>query len=97
MALTAKQRNALPRSAFALPSRRAYPMPTKSQARRAGISERQRLGLHRNALARAAQRKTGGSYQKMARVARARTGGKVATVSKSRGTVSAPGLRKGRR
>lgn len=95
MALTARQRNALPRSAFAIPSRRAYPMPTKSQARSAGIPERQRLNLHRNALARASSAKTGGSYSKMAKVARARTGGKVATVSRSRGTVSAPGLRSG--
>jgi NAD dependent epimerase/dehydratase family enzyme len=52
-------------------------MPTKTQAQRAGISERQRLNLHRNALSRAAQKNTGGSYSKMAKVARARTGGKV--------------------
>ena len=55
MALTAKQRNALPDSAFAYPRQRRFPIPTKAQARRAGISERQRLGLHRNALARAGQ------------------------------------------
>lgn len=96
MALTTRQRNALPRSAFAIPSRRAYPMPTRAQARSAGISETQRLNLHRNALARASSARTGGSYPKMAAVARARTGGKVATVSRSRGTVSAPGLRAGR-
>jgi len=71
-------------------------MPTKAQARRAGISERQRLGLHRNALSRAAQSKTAGSYPRMARVARARTGGKIATVSRAHGTVSAAGLRRRR-
>jgi hypothetical protein len=61
MALTAKQRNALPDSAFVYRSTRKYPVPTKAQARRAGISERQRLGLHRNALSRAAQSHTSGS------------------------------------
>ena len=95
MALTRTQRNALPKSAFAIPSRRAYPMPTKAQARSAGISEKQRLNLHRNALARASSSKTGGSYPKMAKVARSRTGGKIATVSRKSGTVSSPGVRKG--
>lgn len=61
MGLTARQRNRLPDSAFAYPSRRAYPVPTKGQARAAGISESQRLGLHRNALSRVAQRRTRGS------------------------------------
>lgn len=77
MALTARQRNALPRSAFALPGSRRYPMPTKAQAKRAGISETQRLGLHRNAIARGGQRKTAGSAAKMRTIARKRTGGKV--------------------
>jgi hypothetical protein len=69
-------------------------MPTKAQAQRAGISEAQRLRTHRNALARSSQKGTGGSYPKMARVARARTGGKVASVSRSKGTVSSPGRRR---
>jgi hypothetical protein len=77
MALTTRQRDRLPASAFAIPSRRAYPMPTKAQARKAGISEAQRLRTHRNAISRAAQRGTGGSKAKMSRIARARTGGKV--------------------
>jgi len=77
MALTAKQRNALPRSAFALPGSRRYPMPTKAQARRAGISERQRLATHRNAVSRAAQRGTAGNVSKIRRIAATRTGGKV--------------------
>jgi hypothetical protein len=80
MALTAKQRNALPASAFAYPSRRAFPVPTKAQARRAGISEKQRLGLHRNALSRAAQAKTSGSYRHVSSKVAARSGGKVASV-----------------
>lgn len=94
MAITSKQRRALPKSAFALPSKRKYPMPTKAQARRAGISERQRLRLHRNALARANQKKTSGTYPKIAKVARARAGGKIKTVSRARGTVTSPGVRK---
>ena len=60
MALTAKQRNALPRSAFLDPRARRFPVPTKAQARAAGISEPQRLGILRNALARSAQRQARG-------------------------------------
>jgi hypothetical protein len=82
VALTAKQRNALPDSAFALPRQRKYPVPTKAQARKAGISEKQRLGLHRNALARATQKKTAGSYPTIANKVRARAGGKVASVKR---------------
>lgn len=66
MALTAKQRNKLPASAFAYPSKRSYPIPTKAQARKAGISEKQRVGLHRNALSRAAQKGTSGSHRHVA-------------------------------
>jgi hypothetical protein len=65
MALTAKQRNALPRSAFALHSGKRsnwrYPAPTKAQARRAGISEAQRARTHRAALSYAARRSTRGA------------------------------------
>jgi len=67
MALTAKQRNKLPASAFAYPSQRKYPVPTRAQAKKAGISERQRVGLHRNALSRAAQSNTSGSYRHVAK------------------------------
>jgi hypothetical protein len=66
MALTAKQRNRLPASAFAYPKTRKYPVPTKGQARKAGISEKQRLATHRNALSRAAQKGTSGSYSHVA-------------------------------
>ena len=67
MALTAAQRKKLPASAFAYPKTRKYPVPTKLQVKRAGIGERQRLGLHRNALSRAAQSGTSGSYRHVAR------------------------------
>lgn len=93
MALTTRQRNALPRSAFAIPSRRSYPMPTKAQARRAGIGERQRVNLHRNALARSTNTRTAGSYRTIAPVARRRAGTQVRTVSRSHGTLTRPGLR----
>jgi hypothetical protein len=73
MALTARQRNKLPASAFAYPTQRKYPVPTKAQAKKAGISERQRLGLHRNALSRAAQSNTSGSYRHVAKKVNARS------------------------
>lgn len=79
MALTAKQRTALPDSAFVYSGRR-YPVPTKAQARKAGISEKQRVGLHRNALSRAAQANTSGSYCRVAAKVAARSGGKIASV-----------------
>jgi hypothetical protein len=97
MAITARQRAKLPRSAFALPKQRKYPVPTKAQARKAGISEAQRIRLGRNALTRANQRKTTGSYRTIATVARRRMGGKIGTVSRGRGTVSSPGYARGRR
>lgn len=80
MALTARQRNALPASAFAYPKTRKYPVPTKAQAARAGISEAQRLRTHRNALSRAAQRNTAGSYRHVSGHVARRSGGKVASV-----------------
>jgi hypothetical protein len=82
MALTAKQRNRLPSSAFVYPSVRKYPVPTKNQARKAGISEKQRQGLHRNALSRAAQSGTMGTTGKVKSVVRKRHAGTVASVKK---------------
>ena len=65
MALTTKQRNKLPRSAFALKSgprsQWRYPAPTKAQAKRAGISEAQRQRTHRAALAYSSRRSTRGA------------------------------------
>jgi hypothetical protein len=80
MALTAAQRRRLPDSAFVYPRQRKYPVPTKAQARKAGISEAQRLRTHRNALSRAAQAKTSGSYAKVGKKVRARAAGKVKSV-----------------
>ena len=91
MALTTKQRNKLPASAFAVPSKRKYPVPTKSQARKAGISEAQRLRLHRNALARSTNKRTASNYPTIARKVRARSSGKVKSVSRgAKGGVSRP-------
>jgi hypothetical protein len=95
MALTSAQRRRLPSSAFVYPRQRKYPVPTKAQARRAGISEAQRLRIHRNALSRANQRRTSGSYPTVARKVKARAGAKVKTVGGRRGTVSRPGYRRG--
>lgn len=55
MALSTRQRNALPASAFLDRRNRRFPVPTKAQARRAGISEQQRVRTLRNALSRAGQ------------------------------------------
>jgi hypothetical protein len=84
MPLTAAQRNKLPSSAFVYPSTRKYPVPTRAQARRAGISERQRIATHRNALSRAAQKNTSGSSSRVRAVVARRAGGKVASVKRSR-------------
>jgi hypothetical protein len=79
MALTAKQRNALPRSAFAYAPKSAprskwrYPVPTAAQAKRAGISAKQNLGLNRNARSRAAQRATMGTKAHVSRISNKRT------------------------
>jgi hypothetical protein len=98
MALTARQRRALPSSAFVYPATRKYPVPTKAQARKAGISERQRLGLHRNALSRAAQSGTSGSYARVGPVVRRRSGGKVASVKPgARGGATRPASKARRR
>jgi hypothetical protein len=83
MTLSSKRRKALPASAFAYPSQRKYPIHTPKQAR--------------NALARAAQSKTSGTYQHVARAVRAKHGDKVASVGRAKGTVSAPGYRRRRR
>lgn len=65
MALTAKQRAKLPRSAFVYPSTRKYPVPTKTQARKAGISEKQRVATHRAAKSYAARKSTSGTPAKV--------------------------------
>jgi hypothetical protein len=67
MPLTPRQRKKLPDSAFAYPQSRKYPVPTKDQAQKAGISEQLRLNIHRNALSRAAQAATSGNTPTVAK------------------------------
>jgi hypothetical protein len=80
---TAKGTSKLPDSAFAYPKKRKYPINTVKRAR--------------NALARAKQRGTFGSYSHVARAVRRRHGNRVGTVGRKRGTVSSPGYRRRRR
>ena len=80
--MKAARRRKLPSSAFAYPRTRRYPIDTVKRAR--------------NALARAAQPGTKGSYAHVARAVRRRHGNKVASVGRKRGTVSGPGYRKRR-
>lgn len=82
LTLTAKQRNALPDSAFVYPDKRKYPVPTEAQAQAAGISEEQRQRILRNALSRAAQSETMGSYATVAK--KVKTRGKSAGIQPSR-------------
>lgn len=82
-ALNARRRAALPRSAFAYPKQRRYPIDTPGRAR--------------NALARAASSSNRGSYRTVAKAVRARYGNRVASVGRARGTTSGAGYRRGRR
>jgi hypothetical protein len=82
VALTAKQRRRLPNSAFAYPKQRKYPTPNKAQARKAGISEKQRVNLHRNALSRAAQSNTMGTTRHVTKHVRRRHAGAVKSVKR---------------
>jgi hypothetical protein len=78
--LTAARRRKLPRSSFALPKSRSYPIDTKARAR--------------NALARAAQGGTRGSYPTVARAVRRKWGNAIPTVGKARGTTARAGYRR---
>ena len=80
--MTAKKRRNLPKSSFAYPSKRAYPIDTKARAR--------------NALARAAQSHTSGTYTHVAKAVRRKWGNAIPTVGPKQGTVSGPGKRKRR-
>lgn len=75
--LNARRRNALPDSAFAYPRTRKYPIDTVARAR--------------NALARAAQSGTRGTYAHVAKAVRAKHGDKVATVGPTYGRTTQPG------
>ena len=70
----------MPRSAFAYPLRRAFPINTPGRAR--------------SALARASSSRNAGTYQHVARAVRAKWGNTVASVGPKRGTVTRPGYRK---
>jgi hypothetical protein len=80
--MKAKKRKALPNSAFAYPKARKYPIDTKARAR--------------NALSRAAQSGTSGSYTHVAKAVRAKYGNAIPTVGRARGTVSHAGYAKRR-
>jgi hypothetical protein len=69
----------LPRSAFAYPSRRAFPINTPGRAR--------------SALARARMSSNAATYSHVARAVRRRYGNTIASVGPRRGTVSRPGYR----
>ena len=80
MALTTRQRNALPRSAFLYApadkprSAWRYPVPTKAMAQRAGISEAQRQRTAKAAVSYSARSGTIGSKRVVEPVARQRAG-----------------------
>ena len=83
MAIRAATRKSLPASSFAYPRTRSYPIDTPGRAR--------------NALARAAQKGTKGSYSHVAKAVRRKYGNRIASVGRARGTTSRPGYRKGKR
>ena len=89
VALTAKQRSKLPPSAFLDPKARRFPVPTQTQAKRAGISEAQRVRTLRSALSRAGQTQAKGVKTVTPTAARrkvaTRSAGKVASVKETRG------------
>ena len=77
MALSARQRNKLPPSAFVYrptPRRSTwrYPVPTAAQASKAGISEAERQRIHTAALAYGTRSSTMGSITKIRAVVQAR-------------------------
>jgi hypothetical protein len=78
--INAAKRKALPASAFAYPKQRKYPIDTKARAR--------------NALARANQTNTAGTYQHVARAVRRKWGDAIPSVGPKKGTTARPGLRK---
>lgn len=103
MALTAAQRKRLPKSAFVYPSRApgpgSYPVPTKVQARKAGISEKQRLATLRAAKSYAARRSTRGTPGRVNATVRKRapkSSQMAKTTRKRRRTRSRSTRRKGR-
>lgn len=88
MALSAAQRRKLPRSAFVYAPKSAprskwkYPVPTKAQARKAGISETSRAKIHKAALSYSAKRSTSGSHSTVRAVVARRNAGAVKSVGR---------------
>ena len=76
MAISAEKRASLPSSAFAYPKTRSYPIDTLARAK--------------NALARANQSGTSGTYRHVAAAVRRKWGSKVASVSRKKGSLSPP-------
>ena len=79
-ASSARGASRLPDSAFAYPSKRAYPINTKARAR--------------NALSRAAQSGTSGTYRHVAEAVRRRYGNAIPAVGRAKGRVTQPGTRR---
>jgi hypothetical protein len=100
MALTTKQRNALPSGAFLDPKNRRFPAPTKVQARKAHISEAQRARTLRNALSRAGQDQARGvrmvTPAAVNRTVKSRGAGAVHSVVERRGRPARGASRPGR-
>lgn len=78
--MKASQRKKLPKSSFAYPSTRSYPIDTLARAR--------------NALARAAQSNTKGTYEHVARAVRKRWGNQIKTTGPAQGRMNKPGKRR---
>ena len=80
MALTTAQRNRLPKSAFVYHSgprsNWKYPVPTKAQAKKAGISEAQRQRILHAAKSYSARRDTSGTPGRVRAVVAKRGGQK---------------------
>lgn len=76
MALSAAQRRRLPKAAFVYSSgprsKWKYPVPTKAQAQKAGISEKQRQRLHSSAKAYSGRPNTMGTKKRVSAVVKKR-------------------------
>jgi hypothetical protein len=80
MSISAAKRRSLKPSQFAYPRQRKYPIDTPKRAR--------------NALSRAAQSKTSGTYSHVAAAVRRKYGNRIASVARKRGTVAHAGYRR---
>jgi hypothetical protein len=97
MSLTSRQRAALPRSAFLDPANRRFPVPTKAQAKAAGIGEGQRVRTMRNALSRAAQGQARGVKHVTTAMTRRKVAARAAGKVKSVKTVKRRSAKRARR